>query len=260
MDDIEDNWIEFANLTVMNTFLSKNQNLSLGLIMNRIGTNTKLMAKIREGVQRGLFELALHGWDHIEYSDQSDQEQHDSLKKANEKMHELFGLKSNIFIPPFNSFNDSTLKALQKLDMSIISQNIALDKNISYATDQEGHSYDTYQIYHLPQTASFETFPTENELSKLTVNQLLIDVDFSLKKYGYAVVGMHPQSFVKIQDGKFSSEVDEQQINNLNYVIDSVMSKNIHIVSFSKLLEKLQETQELSLVQQRKQLNEKNLI
>jgi hypothetical protein len=71
---------------------------------------------------------------------------------------------------------------------------------------------------------------------------------------------MHPQSFVKIQDGKFSSEVDEQQINNLNYVIDSVMSKNIHIVSFSKLLEKLQETQELSLVQQRKQLNEKNLI
>ena len=132
MDDIEDNWTQFANLTLMDIFISKNQSVPLGLIMNSIGNDPKLIAKIREGIQRGLFELALHGWDHVEYTNLSEQEQHDSLKKANEKMQRLFGQKSNIFIPPFNSFNDSTLNAMRKLSIRIISSGVDNDKNIFY--------------------------------------------------------------------------------------------------------------------------------
>jgi peptidoglycan/xylan/chitin deacetylase (PgdA/CDA1 family) len=239
MDDIQDDWIQFANLTLMDIFMSKNQSLSLGLIMKRVDNDPKLMAKICEGIQRGLFELALHGWDHEEYTNLSEQEQHDSLKKANEKMQQLFGQRSDIFIPPFTHFNDSTLNAMHQLHMRIISPNVVSDKNIFYTTGPGSFSHDDYQIYHFPQTAGFETFPNYNQLSKVSVNRILSDIDFSIEKYGYAVITMHPQGFVKTEDGKFTSVLDEQQINNLKYIIDSILSKNIKIVSFSKLLEVL---------------------
>jgi hypothetical protein len=42
----------------MDLFISKNQSLSLGLIMNKIGNDTRIIEKIMEGTQRGSFELA----------------------------------------------------------------------------------------------------------------------------------------------------------------------------------------------------------
>jgi peptidoglycan/xylan/chitin deacetylase (PgdA/CDA1 family)/glycosyltransferase involved in cell wall biosynthesis len=242
MDDVEDSWTEFANLTLMDIFISKSQSLSPGLIMNRIGANPKLISKIREGIQRGQFELALHGWDHVEYTNLSEQEQHDSLKKANEKMQQLFGQKSNIFIPPLNFFNDSTLNAMHKLQIRIISSGVDNDKNIFYTTGPGSSYRGIYQrIYHFPQTASFEIFGGSNQqLSQVSVNRTLSDVDFSIKKYGYAVITIHVRGL----------SVDEQQIDNLKYVIDSILSKNIKIVSFSKLLEISLGKQELLLASQ----------
>ena len=72
MDDIQDYWIEPGQLTPMNLFMSKNQNLSLGVIMHVIGNDSKIVDKIREGSHKGLFELALHGWDHVDYTNMSE--------------------------------------------------------------------------------------------------------------------------------------------------------------------------------------------
>ena len=58
MDDIQDYWIEQGQIAPMDLFLSKNQSLSLGLIMNGLGNDSKIIDKVKEGFNKGLFELA----------------------------------------------------------------------------------------------------------------------------------------------------------------------------------------------------------
>ncbi|MDQ6862702.1 MAG: polysaccharide deacetylase family protein, partial [Thermoproteota archaeon] len=121
MDDIQGKWLENAQLAPMNLFISKNQSLTLGLIMNPVGNDTKVINKVHEGEQKGLFELALHGWNHVDYTKLSEQEQKDTLLKANEKMQRLLGHKSNIFITPWDTFNNDTIKAMSQLGLRILS-------------------------------------------------------------------------------------------------------------------------------------------
>ena len=82
LDDVQGDWIENAQLAPMNLFISKNQSLTLGLIMNPVGNDTKVINKIHEGQEKGLFELALHGWNHVNYTTLSAQEQKDTLLKS----------------------------------------------------------------------------------------------------------------------------------------------------------------------------------
>ena len=56
MDDIQDRWPLNGQLTVMDLFISKNQSLSVGAIMNEIGNDSKIINKVREGDKKGLFE------------------------------------------------------------------------------------------------------------------------------------------------------------------------------------------------------------
>ncbi|MGB8035854.1 MAG: polysaccharide deacetylase family protein, partial [Nitrososphaeraceae archaeon] len=132
MDDIQDFWIEQGQIAPMNLFISKNQSLSLGLIMHNIGNDSKIIDKVGEGYHKGLFELALHGWDHIDYSKLTEQEQQYSLQKANEKMKHLFGSTSNIFIPPNDPFNNDTLKAMSRLGIQILSSVEYEDRNLNF--------------------------------------------------------------------------------------------------------------------------------
>ena len=80
--------------------------------MNHIGNDSKITGKIGEGSQLGLFELGLHGWDHIDYTKLSYSEQRETLDMANEKMKRIFGNISEIFIPPYGYFNNNTLEAM----------------------------------------------------------------------------------------------------------------------------------------------------
>ncbi|HYT01747.1 MAG TPA: hypothetical protein VEL70_02475, partial [Candidatus Acidoferrum sp.] len=97
MDDLQDNWIRPAQITGMNLFLSKSIPLSLAIIMNSIGNDSQIIDKIKAGINRpnALFELGLHGWNHVNYANLSERGQEDTLKKANAKMVQLFGSKSN---------------------------------------------------------------------------------------------------------------------------------------------------------------------
>ena len=121
IDDIQDNWLQQAQLAIMDLFISKNQSLSLGLIMNIVGNDSKIINKLREGYQKGLFELDLHGWNHVDYTKLTEKKQRDTLQMANEKMRYLFGTTSRIFIPPLDPFNNDTLRAMRQDGIQILS-------------------------------------------------------------------------------------------------------------------------------------------
>ena len=243
MDDIQDYWIENGQLTPMNLFISKNQSLSLGLIMNYLGNDSKIIDKVREGNQKGLFELALHGWNHVNYTKLSEQEQKDTLLKANAKMQKLFGYKSDIFITPLDTFNNNTLKAMGQLGLRIISagphvENVLnQNKSVFNANGQINNNETNQVVYHLPSTITFKDFQKNGTWIKIPLEQILSTVDNNIAKYGYAVIVIHPQDFVKVSNnGKFVNLVDINELKELSQLIDSILSKNIHITSFSKIV------------------------
>ena len=120
MDDLQDDWIRTAQITGMNLFLSKRVP---AIIMNSIGNDSQVVDKIKEGLKKpnALFELTLHGWDHVNYADLSEKEQTDTLKKANDKMLQLFGNKSNVFVTPYGPFNSDTIKSMNNVGIQILS-------------------------------------------------------------------------------------------------------------------------------------------
>src|SRR5918912_3257540 len=131
MGDVQDYWIKSGQLTPMDLFLSGNHSLTLGIIMGAIGNDSDIVNKVRDGSQRGLFELAIHGWNHTDYTKLSEEKQRSSLYDANRKMVELFGKASQIFIPPYDQFNSDTLTAMSQVDLNLITGNTSSIADLS---------------------------------------------------------------------------------------------------------------------------------
>ena len=226
-----------ALIAIMDVFLVKNHNLSLGLVMNPVDRERLLVEKIEYGKNRGLFELVLHGWDHADYAKLNENEQKDSLYKGAEKMQNLFGVSSKTFIPPYNSFNNSTLQAMNYVGIRIISStlNYENENHIFRMETIDNAIADANLTYHVPETASFEKWDRNGHPIRIPINEILDDIDLSLWYYGYAVITMHPITFVKLQDGESDSVVDDYQINDLRTLLEHVESKNAIFTSFSKI-------------------------
>ena len=243
IDDIADQPAS-SIIAVMNLFLAEHEPLTLGIVMNHIGKNQALMEKILEGRSKGLFELALHGYDHLYYTKLAPQEQLNQLSHANQRMQGLFGKPSEVFIPPYNVFNNYTLNAMTKLGIKIISAGGFMypkSGNSQYQifsvndVGKDNTSKDNInQVIHVPRTTGLDFYP-ENQPIKLPLPQILNDTSQNILKFGYSVIVMHPTSFLIRQNGTYTDTVDKKEINNLKTLIESVKSKGIHITSFSKL-------------------------
>jgi peptidoglycan/xylan/chitin deacetylase (PgdA/CDA1 family) len=253
MDDIQDDWLNSAQVAVMNLFLSKNQSLSLGSIMHIVGNDSEIVDKVKEGFHKGLFELDLHGWDHINYTQLNENQQRDSLSKANAKMERLFGAKSVVSIPPYDVFNNDTIKAMGQLGIKIISSGPAeedsFDQNrtIFVANGSRAAATTTHDnnkgpinnsatIYHLPATIFFKFFD-DTKWVKTPLKDIIGNVTRNIARYGYGVIVLHPQDFAKpVNATTFSNSIDQKEVLDLSKLIDFFVSNNIRIISFEKLI------------------------
>jgi peptidoglycan/xylan/chitin deacetylase (PgdA/CDA1 family) len=241
MDDVQDYWLNSVQVALMNLFESKNQSLSLGLIMHHVANDSRIVSKVKEGLlNNGLFELDIHGWDHISYTNLTENEQKDSLFKANMKMQNLFRTKSIVFIPPNDVFNNSTLKAMSTLGIRIISsapyeENAFNQKRSVFVSNNNSSNKSATIIYHLPSTILFKAFKKGKWVST-PLYDIINNVTRNIQRYGYAVVVIHPQDFAKNMNGTFSNSVDESQISDLSRLMDLLSSKGVHIVPFHKVV------------------------
>jgi peptidoglycan/xylan/chitin deacetylase (PgdA/CDA1 family) len=252
MDDIQDNYVDNAQMAAMNLFMSKDQPLSLAIIMNEIGQDLRITGKVGEGSQIGLFELGIHGWDHVDYTKLSESEQKYTLQMANEKMKEIFGNTSDIFVQPYGYFNNDTIKAMKELGIRILSAADFSENNFdkgrsifNYTTSKLSSSTENgsspganQSIYHVPAMVSFKG--SENSKpTKVPLDQILSTVDDNIKKYGYSVIVFHPQDFMhtdengRIIDG---STINSTEFQDFERLVDSILSKNIRITTLSEVV------------------------
>lgn len=262
LDDVQDYWLNSVQSAVMDLFISKDQNLSLGLIMHLVGNDTKVVDKIKTGLGKGLFELDVHGWDHINYTKVSQNEQRKSLYNASMKMEKIFGVNPIVFIPPFDTFNNDTISAMKKLGMNIISaglpeesrydQNKSIfnanhvginssDKILSQKLLDNENKKDmnittASVVYHLPGTIFFKDFQ-KGKWIKTPVDEIVSNSSRNIAKYGYAIVVLHPQDFANTTNGTTvpTNSVNKTETTDLSRLMDKFLSKNVKIMPFHKV-------------------------
>jgi hypothetical protein len=242
LDDVEDYGNSLGQIATMELFLSKNQTLSLALIMDSIGNDSSVLDLVQEGVSKGLFELGIHGWNHTDYTKLTQKEQRDTLDLANKKMKVLFGNESEIFIPPLDEFNEDTVKSMSQLGFRVLSsgtwaeESFDQGKSIFNATNKANQNGTLHQqIFHLPSTISFKVFENGKWI-KNSIKDIVNNATDGIDKYGYAVIVLHPQDFLKIENGEFVDVLVADEISDLSLLLDSILSRNIDIVSFSKIV------------------------
>lgn len=224
MDDLQDFWLDNAQVAAMNVFTNKNIKMTPDLIMNYFGNDPTIVGKVREGYNSGLFELAIHGWNHVDYSKLSLNEQQSTLSQSNAKLSSIYGTNSQIFVPPFNVFNTNTLQAMQNTGYTIISSDKSQD---TYPF------FDTYGIKHIPATINFG-YEVGNHIVIRSNIEILNAINADVAQKGYAVLYFHPQDFAKYKGGKVTGTVDQKILNQFNSVIDNIRSK-YNIVHFSEI-------------------------
>jgi peptidoglycan/xylan/chitin deacetylase (PgdA/CDA1 family) len=243
-DDIQDYWIKSGQLAVMNQFIFKNQSLTLGIIMNAVGNDSEIVNKVKQGKDSGLFELAVHGWNHTDYRKLSEGEQAKSMYDANRKMIALFGNASEIFAPPYDAFNNDTINAMKQVDMKILSVNRSSFDQLDLKGNNNNESQNVLsslpiqskKIFYIPSAISFKDYYGGHYIRN-SDQSIFNNATQSISAYGYAVIIMHPQDFMKIDaNGNLTDELDENQINDLSRLIDLILSNNIHIGSFSEIV------------------------
>jgi peptidoglycan/xylan/chitin deacetylase (PgdA/CDA1 family) len=237
-DGIQDYWLQPAQLAVMDLFLSKNLSLSPGLIMDAIGNDSKIIEKISQGADKGLFELALNGWNFTDYTKLSEQQQKDSLSKANEKMQKLFGNRSDIFIPPYGYFNSATLNAMVDDGIMVLSSASYIDTEPLQNAGVNTLNRTQQSIYHVPATIALKTYESGKPV-KNSIESIVANVTKNIAINGYAVVVLEPQDFMAMQNGAVTDKLDQMQVNDLSNLVDAVRSKNITIAPFSKIVNAL---------------------
>ncbi len=224
----------------MDTFIQANQSLALGMIMNNLGNDSAIVNKIKEGQSKGLFELAIHGWNHVNYANMTEQDQAYTLNLAEHKVQKIFGIPSNIFIPPFNTPNNATRDAMRATNLNILSASTNHDPFLYNALNPNSVPVDyggsnNSPIYHMPEVTAFKY--EENKLwSKVPISNIIGSAERAIQKYGYAVIMTHPQDYVVVEGSKFTSILDQAEINDLHQLINSFQERNIRIAKFSDVI------------------------
>lgn len=232
LDDVTSTFLPTVQQGILDQFISENQNLSLGLVMHNIDPASPVTTLVKEGKQKGLFELDIHGWDHVDYTQLSQEEQFGTLQEADSKMHTIFGQYSHVFIPPYNKFDGDTIGVLRPIGIKILSADTTSDK-ASYFISTGNTLVSTPSLYHLPAVATFKGDNGNGTWTKIPISTILDQIDFHVSKYGYAVVLLHPQNFAQMKGTVFVDTVDESQIRDLSSLIHSIESKNLKITTFA---------------------------
>jgi peptidoglycan/xylan/chitin deacetylase (PgdA/CDA1 family) len=243
-NQVQDYYLNRPQTAVMDKFIEKHENLTLGVIGNFIGNDHKVTGKISEGRQKGNFEIAIQGWNYESYSTKSKDIQNTAFELSKTKIQTLFEADPVIFIPPYNAYDTTTLQSMKNLDMKIISSEF--DKEDMFVTPHiykdDGTDYkDTYGIYHLPPKAEYYDVIVSYDKNgnplgkpiKTPLSTILSNVATSIDKYGYVVVTLHPTDFAEYSGLTPTNVVNSTEISDLDALITNIHSAGFSIKSFS---------------------------
>jgi peptidoglycan/xylan/chitin deacetylase (PgdA/CDA1 family) len=236
-DDIQNGWLLDVQLEVVNKFREKNIPLTIGIIGNELEGNVANYVKKITNENNSTIETANHGWLHEDFTILDKKPQVQLMEKTNKIIFDVTGKSSNIFIPPFNVFNNDTIEAMKENNFTVFSSNVFNSKPPFPLVNSD--------LYNFPETSTTGIInPVTHLFEGLPHTETLKDIQASQNIFGFSVVTLHPQEFSMIENGTYSNQIDENQIHELDLLIDEVQKSNLKIVFLSQINENVIESLE----------------
>src|SRR3989304_1104498 len=227
----EDSLLNDVQIAIMEVFQKKQIPLTVGIVGNQFGNDTKLTSFVTGLInqEKFEFEVANRGFGNVDFTQLPKDEQNLLLKKTNEKIYDVLKVKPAVFIPPLNKFNDDTLMVLEENGMTHLSASILQGDKPPFALKNAA-------IYQFPEVATTGYYdPDLGSFVGISSDKTYDDVKESLGKYSFAVVTLHLQEFSKFQDREYTNQVNYNQINELEKLIEKVQKEGIKIVLIRKI-------------------------
>jgi peptidoglycan/xylan/chitin deacetylase (PgdA/CDA1 family) len=241
LDDIQDYYLNQAQIEIINTFESKDASLTVGVIANYFGKDVALTDFLKKKLLNSSdsFEIANHGWNHEDFTLLDKEDQSNLLDKSNDKISAVLGVKPAVFITPYNRMNNDTLTAMAENAIHIVSANVKdsappFIKNVTMNRVDQSES--NVLIYHFPITAKTgDLNDDDTEWLGLNHVETLAEIRASMEEYGYALVMMHPQEFSMRDGPNYQNRVDREQLSELELLLDSLQGEGYTTVTISQL-------------------------
>jgi len=228
-DDVQDYWLNDVQIAYVNTFVGKNIPLTVGIVADSFGNDQKITNVIKDATSKNKLVIASQGVGNVLFTDFSKHEQDNLLKQSIVDIVDSIGIRPQIFVPPQNKYNNDTKQVLIENQFTHISSNILLGESAPFPLKGE-------TLYKFPETATTGKYNLEQNLfTGLPSNDTYSDTIKSLEKYGFAVITSHPQEFAIIQNGTYTNQINNDQINELESLIQKLQSDGIRIVSIDKI-------------------------
>lgn len=227
LDDIQDYYLAPAQIALISLFEEKDLPLTIGVIGGVIGADQTLISAIKTGLASGNIEVASHSWNNKILTKMSKAEQEDLIKNTNSKIKTVFGTQATTFIPPENVFNNDTISVLKNNGFTHFSY------DVREAIPPKFKKSDFYHFPILPSTADLDV-PT-GIWHSVPNDQIMNKIEQSILNYGYAVVMMHPYEFSIYEDGYYSNKVNMTRIQELDSLIEKILSKNLKILPIGSI-------------------------
>lgn len=237
LDDVQDRWIHDVQLAALDTFIKTNTKVTPGLVMNFYGADSAIVNKVQQGKNASLFELALHGGNHVDYATLSRADQEKTLTDANTKLNTIHGQKSNIFIAPYNSLNQNTLTAMRDANLQILSADLVADGSPPFLPQTFPPADAASGIKSLPMTVDFIDRAKPAGSNGKSSEQLTSAINASITTRGWAVVMIHPQNFATYDSrGVVQNTVNATQMTTLKNLIAQLNSDGRTVTDFNGLV------------------------
>lgn len=209
-DDVQGTWNNELQLQTLQLFIDKQVPATLGIIMEPYGQDEDVVEITKRGNRLGYFDLALHGWQHVNHATLSRYEQENGLYNALKKFEQIHGFTPTISIMPYDEYNNDTLETMQFLGLRVISANM-------------NHPSGYFKEYNV--TAIHDTIRYIEHIEKKTPNEELVKlIKSDIEKYGYSMILLHPQEFRL--EGQ-NNVLDTEQLARLAELIDLIRAEDI---------------------------------
>lgn len=185
----------------------------IAIISSRFEKDPQLIDQIKEGIQKEIFTVGIHGWHHEIFSNLSRTIQDDKMRYGKNKLEAILGVRILAFVPPYDKYNYDTIEALRRNGLTLISSS-------TYEGDvprEDGG------IVFMPRTVTTaEVVSQTDSWVQLPLDSMIEQIKNSWSSYGVAVIVIHPRQFV--------SENSEDRFRIYTQLIDWIQTNKGRII------------------------------
>ena len=203
LDDISDSY-KSSIMPFLTFALNNNIKLTLAVIVGDLN-DKDIVNVVESGVQKGIFEVAVHGWHHEDLTAPGTNVI-DILQRSITKLHTLFpGANVTTVITPYQAVNDHVLDAGHASGLTFVSGDLFYGEPFDRA---DGMRYRPATVG----TAWIDY--AAGAWYQVDLPTIKSDIALAMQAYGHAIVLMHPQQY------ETAGNFDQTKLNELEQLME----------------------------------------